>query len=51
MSDPGSDPLTESADLLGCPKCGSHRVETFRIDRCIVHTCADCGTHDTEEVR
>jgi hypothetical protein len=41
----------DCADLLGCPCCGSERVETFRVDRFIVHACAGCGAYDTETTR
>jgi hypothetical protein len=43
-----TDPPIDCADLLGCHKCGSDRVETFRVDRVIFLACADCGAHETE---
>lgn len=41
-------PLSDCSDLLVCPKCYSHRVERFTVDRFIVLACADCGTYETE---
>lgn len=48
---PGIGPLFDCADLLGCHKCGSDRVERFTVDRFIVLACADCGAYETETTR
>jgi endogenous inhibitor of DNA gyrase (YacG/DUF329 family) len=48
MTSERTEPLPDCSDLLGCPSCGSSRVERFAVDRFEIFACAGCGYYDIE---